>query len=207
MGTHIFSGGNGEVSQVANAWTFDPAANVKLKTKGKPGTDWHKNNSANLTIPLGTIKEHGTQVVNRYGAMDTGLHNPVTVLVGLFTNVADKVNRYQTFVKTVTQEAGEMVVHGVTTLTNAILTQLSPALAQTIIKPSESCTSGRKSCLRGWFSPKKNMLVSGAMPKVAIGLPAPDRMNTRLRTVVVVCGPGVMSNWYAPVARGESISA
>lgn len=132
MGTHIFSGGNGEVSQVANAWTFDPAANVKLKTKGKPGTDWHKNNSANLTIPLGTIKEHGTQVVNRYGAMDTGLHNPVTVLVGLFTNVADKVNRYQTFVKTVTQEAGEMVVHGVTTLTNAILTQLSPALAQTI---------------------------------------------------------------------------
>ncbi|CAN7212380.1 DUF6531 domain-containing protein [Acidovorax sp. LjRoot129] len=137
MGTHIFSGGNGEVSQVASAWTFDPAANVKLKTKGKPGTDWHKNSSAKLFIPLGTIKEHGTEVVNRYGAMDTGLHNPVTVLVGLFTNVADKVNRYQTFVKTVTQEAGEMVVHGVTTLTNAILTQLSPALAQTIQNGSD----------------------------------------------------------------------
>jgi YD repeat-containing protein len=132
MGTHIFSGGNGEVSQVASAWTFDPAANVKLKTKGVPGTAWHKNSSGSLEIPLGTIKEHGTQVVNRYGAMDTGLHNPVPTLVGLFTNVVNKVNRYQTFVKSVVQEAGEMVVHGVTTLTNAILTKLSAALAATI---------------------------------------------------------------------------
>ncbi|MNV75436.1 hypothetical protein D3C71_1687220 [compost metagenome] len=51
-----------------------------------------------------------------------------------------------------------------------------------IIRPSESCTSGRKSSLRGWFSPKKNMLVSGAIPSVAMGLPMPEpvRKKTRL---------------------------
>ncbi|MNV79086.1 hypothetical protein D3C71_1726200 [compost metagenome] len=69
----------------------------------------------------------------------------------------------------------------------------SPSPVATI-RPSESCTSGRKSSLRGWFSPKKNMLVSGAIPRVAMGLPAVARTNTLLRTVVVVWGPGVMSN-------------
>ncbi len=132
MGTHIFSGGNGIVSQIASAWTFDPGANVKLKTKGKPGADWHKNASGSLMIALGTIKEHGTQVINQYGAMDTGLHNPATVLVGLFTNVANKVNRYQTFVQTVTQEAGKMVVNGVVTITNAILMELSEKMGNSI---------------------------------------------------------------------------
>ncbi|MNT83068.1 hypothetical protein D3C72_2228840 [compost metagenome] len=63
-----------------------------------------------------------------------------------------------------------------------------------IISPSESWTSGRKSSLRGWFSPKKNMLVKGAMPSVAMGLlPVLGRTKMRLRTVVVVCVPGWMS--------------
>ena len=56
----------------------------------------------------------------------------------------------------------------------------------TIIRPSESCTSGRKSPAMGWFSPERNMLVSGAMPSVLTGL-APLRRNTRAFTVVVVC--------------------
>ena len=71
MGTHIFSGGNGTVSQVASAWTFDPAANVKLKKKGVPGTAWHKNSSGSLEIPLGTIEEPGTQVMFRPTVHDT----------------------------------------------------------------------------------------------------------------------------------------
>ncbi|MCY1366647.1 hypothetical protein D9M69_535510 [compost metagenome] len=58
-----------------------------------------------------------------------------------------------------------------------------------IIRPSESCTSGRKSPAMGWFSPERNMLVSGAMPRVFTG-PAPERRNTRALTVVVVCWPG-----------------
>ncbi|WP_326542161.1 DUF6531 domain-containing protein, partial [Pseudorhodoferax sp.] len=132
MGTHIFSGGNGAVSQVANAWTFDPATPVHLKTKGVPGTAWHANNSAAIKIPLGTIHERGTDMANRYGAMDKGKHDPVSVIVGLFTKAADQVNQYQTYVKTVVHEAGEMVVHGVTTLTNAILVRLSPGVAKTI---------------------------------------------------------------------------
>jgi len=31
MGTHIFSGSNGEITQVADGWTFDPATLVKLE--------------------------------------------------------------------------------------------------------------------------------------------------------------------------------
>lgn len=132
MGTHIFSGGNGAITQVANGWTFDPATPVKLKTKGKPGTAWHSNNSRSIAVPLGTIHEHGTQMANRYGAMDQGQHDPVSVIVGLFTNVRDKVNEHVTYVKTVVYESGEMVVNGVTTLTNSVLSKLAPEIQQTV---------------------------------------------------------------------------
>ncbi|GKS74443.1 DUF6531 domain-containing protein [Acidovorax sp. SUPP950] len=126
MGTHIFSGGEGAITQVANGWTFDPATPVKLKTSGKQGTAWHSNNSKAILIPLGTIKEHGTDMSNRYGAMDQGKHDPSSTIVGWFTNVRDHVNQHVTYVKSVVHEAGEMVVNGVTTLTNAILVRLSP---------------------------------------------------------------------------------
>ncbi|EWS58205.1 hypothetical protein Y695_04717 [Hydrogenophaga sp. T4] len=39
----------------------------------------------------------------------------------------------------------------------------------TIIRPSESWTSGRKSVALRWFSPNRNMLVSGARPRVFTG--------------------------------------
>ncbi|GKT26887.1 DUF6531 domain-containing protein [Acidovorax sp. SUPP3334] len=126
MGTHIFSGGEGAITQVADGWTFDPATHVKLKTSGRQGTAWHSNNSAAILIPLGTIKEHGTDMSNRYGAMDQGQHDPVSTIVGWFTNVKDHVNEHVTYVKSVVHEAGEMVVNGVTTLTNSILSQLAP---------------------------------------------------------------------------------
>jgi len=132
MGTHIFSGGNGAITQVANGWTFDPATPVKLKTSGKPGVAWHANNSRAIDVPLGTIHEHGTQMANRYGAMDQGQHDPVSVIVGLFTNVRDKVNEHVTYVKTVVYESGEMVVNGVTTLTNSVLSKLAPEIQQTV---------------------------------------------------------------------------
>ncbi len=132
MGTHIFSGGNGAITQVANGWTFEPATAVKLKTSGKPGVAWHANNSRAIDVPLGTIREHGTQMANRYGAMDQGQHDPVSVIVGLFTNVRDKVNEHVTYVKTVVYESGEMVVNGVTTLTNSILSKLAPEIQQTV---------------------------------------------------------------------------
>ena len=132
MGTHIFSGGNGAITQVANGWTFEPATPVKLKTSGTPGVAWHANNSRAIDVPLGTIREHGTQMANRYGAMDQGKHDPVSVIVGLFTNVRDKVNEHVTYVKTVVHEAGEMVVNGVTTLTNSVLSKLAPEIQQTV---------------------------------------------------------------------------
>ncbi|MDA8457043.1 DUF6531 domain-containing protein [Acidovorax sp. GBBC 3334] len=132
MGTHIFSGGRGAVTQVADGWTFEPATPVELKTKGNPGVAWHANNSRTIQIPLGTIREHGTQMANRYGAMDQGRHDPVPVKVGWFTKVRDKVNQYSTYVKDVAHEAGEMVVDGVTTLANAVLVRLSPETAKMI---------------------------------------------------------------------------
>ncbi|WP_375576637.1 RHS repeat-associated core domain-containing protein [Paracidovorax oryzae] len=132
MGTHIFSGGNGAITQVASGWTFDPATPVKLKTSGTPGVAWHANNSRAIDVPLGTIHEHGTQMANRYGAMDQGQHDPVSVIVGLFTNVRDKVNEHVTYVKTVVYESGEMVVNGVTTLTNSVLSKLAPEIQQTV---------------------------------------------------------------------------
>lgn len=106
MGTHIFSGGDGAITQVANGWTFDPATPVKLKTSGQQGVAWHSNNSAAIRIPLGTIKEHGTDMSNRYGAMDQGQHDPSSVIVGWFTNVRDHVNQHVTYVKSVVHEAG-----------------------------------------------------------------------------------------------------
>ncbi|AVS66200.1 sugar-binding protein [Paracidovorax avenae] len=132
MGTHIFSGGHGAVTQVANGWTFQPATPVELKTKGKPGVAWHDNNSRAIQIPLGTIHEHGTQMANRYGAMDQGRHDPVPVKVGWFTKVRDKFNQYSSYVKSVAHEAGEMVVDGVSTLANAVLVRLSPQTAKMI---------------------------------------------------------------------------
>jgi glucan biosynthesis protein len=66
----------------------------------------------------------------------------------------------------------------------------SPSPVATI-RPSESCTSGRKSVRCGWFSPKKNMLVSGAMPSVATF----SRRNRRARTSITVSPPGCTSNW------------
>ncbi|WP_313282146.1 RHS repeat-associated core domain-containing protein [Delftia tsuruhatensis] len=132
MGTHIFSGGDGAITQTANAWTFDPATPVHLKPKGDPGVAWHSNNSRAIKVPLGTVKEYGTDMANRYGAMDTGKHDPVSVIVGLFTKVKDHVNQHVTYVKSVVHEAGEMVVNGVTTLTNAILIKLAPETAKMI---------------------------------------------------------------------------
>ncbi|WP_320200700.1 hypothetical protein RMR16_025120 (plasmid) [Agrobacterium sp. rho-13.3] len=98
MGTHIFSGGEGAITQVANGWTFDPATPVKLKTSGKQGTAWHRNNSQAIQIPLGTIKEHGTDMSNRYGAMDQGQHDPASTIVGWFTGVRDRVPAWPTVV-------------------------------------------------------------------------------------------------------------
>lgn len=106
MGTHIFSGGDGAITQTANAWTFDPATPVHLKPKGDPGVAWHSNNSSAIKVPLGTVKEYGTDMANRYGAMDTGKHDPLTVLAGLFTKVKDHANQHVTYVKSVVHEAG-----------------------------------------------------------------------------------------------------
>ncbi|GKT02451.1 DUF6531 domain-containing protein [Acidovorax sp. SUPP3434] len=132
MGTHIFSGGEGAITQVADGWTFDPWTYVKLKPSGKQGTAWHRNNSKAIQIPLGTIHEHGTDMSNRYGAMDQGQHDPSSTIVGWFTNVRDRVNEHVTYVKSVVHEGGEMVVNGVITLTNSILSQLAPETQQLI---------------------------------------------------------------------------
>jgi hypothetical protein len=58
-------------------------------------------------------------------------------------------------------------------------------------RPSESCTSGRKSSmLRTLFSPWKNMLVIGAMPSFFTS----RRMKMRATTPTDVCSPGRTTN-------------
>ena len=140
MATHIFHSGDGAITQVANGWTLDPAAPVKLLTNGVPGVAPHANTSKQIWNPLSSITEYGTQIANRWSAMDTGLHAP-PVLVGLVTNMRDKANAFSSFAKDVYHEAGQMVHHGVTTLVNAIMVRLSPGMLQAI-KNADAVLSG-----------------------------------------------------------------
>ena len=126
MGTTVFHGTDGAITQAADAWVFDPVAPVLLKTNSTPGVAPHANTSKSIWNALASIVEQGVQMSNRYSAMDTGKHAPV-VIVGTPTLVKDHPNGFLSWAKDVYHEAGEMVHHGVETAVNSVLTELAPA--------------------------------------------------------------------------------
>ena len=140
MGTSVFYGKDGAITQVANAWVVDPAAPVLFRSNRTPGFAPHSNTSKKIWNPLASIDERGAQFANRYSAMDTGKHAP-TVAVGRPTMVRDHPNGFLSWAKNVLHEAGEMVHHGVTTAVNSIMMRLSPGVLNAI-KNGEAVLKG-----------------------------------------------------------------
>ncbi|MCL1961070.1 MAG: DUF6531 domain-containing protein, partial [Desulfovibrionaceae bacterium] len=131
MGTTVFHGDDGAITQKADAWTYDPVAPVLLKSDGDPGVAPHSNTSEKIWNALSSIFESGVEFANRFSAMDVGQH-ALQVLVGWPTEVRDHPNGFLSWAKEVFHEAGEMVHHGVETAVNSIMQMLSPELKQAI---------------------------------------------------------------------------
>lgn len=142
MATKVFTGGDGQVSQIAMGTVLQAKDPVQVLPNGAPALLPHFNTSAQIINPAASITESGTQVANRYSALDgMPIKHPPPVIKGQVVPMRDRENGFLSWAKSVWKEGGQMVMHGVQTGVNAIVTVLAPEAKQ-FMTNAEQVVSG-----------------------------------------------------------------
>lgn len=141
MASKVFTGGDGMVSQIAMGRVIQPADPVQVLPNMAPAALPHLNTSLQIINPAGSITERGTQVANRYSALDgMPIKHPPPVAKGQTVPFRDKENGFLSWAKDVFKEGGQMVMNGVSTGVNAIVTVLAPEAKQFMVNAEKVVT-------------------------------------------------------------------
>ena len=129
MATTVRTDQRNWVSEFCSATVIKPDDPVFLKSKGKPGTALHYNDSSALNNPAGTVYDHGTHVAHNESFMAKGQHAPV-VIKGINTGQLDGDTGFVSYMKTVFIEQRHVVNHAVQGMVNAVWSALPAPVQQ-----------------------------------------------------------------------------